>query len=179
MNKLTINELNKILDEYNINEADIVGTGKNGRIVKIDIVNAIESYLTKNDIYDPRHSPKPVVKPKSKTAGLKKGDLILYHDDDGLEFKAIVENVTATTKAQIRALNYIDKTFNPNTIVNTYRKYMTIIEPAKNINITLTINDGQRTKTFDINNVHPDKFDAIVYSISDLFENNNIKFMSS
>ncbi len=96
MNKLTINELNKILDEYNINEADIVGTGKNGRIVKIDIVNAIESYLTKNDIYDPRHSPKPVVKPKSKTAGLKKGDLILYHDDDGLEFKAIVENVTAT-----------------------------------------------------------------------------------
>lgn len=64
---------------------------------------------------------------KSSTAGLKGGDIVLYTDKE-VEFKAKVMAVTSTTKALICALTYINETFNPNTHVNTYRKYMTIIK---------------------------------------------------
>jgi hypothetical protein len=128
MNKYTIDQLRDVLAEYDIDEKDIVGTGKNGRVIKSDIYEYINNYLIKEDIYDDRQSPS--YKPKKKvspTAGLKKGDIVLY-DDGIVRFEAVVENVTATTKAQIRALKYVNDMFNPDTVVNTYRKNMTIIK---------------------------------------------------
>lgn len=55
---------------------------------------------------------------------LKVGDKIIY-DDGVMQFEAIIINVTSTTKAHIKALTHVDEIYNPNTCVNTYRKYMT------------------------------------------------------
>lgn len=60
----------------------------------------------------------------SSTRGLRAGDIVTY-DDGEVKFTATVVKVTATTKAQIRAHTYVSELFNPQTIVNTYRKYMT------------------------------------------------------
>jgi len=43
MDKLTVNELKNLLNDYNINEHEIVGTGKHGHIIKHDIIDKINS----------------------------------------------------------------------------------------------------------------------------------------
>jgi len=60
------------------------------------------------------------------TKGLKKGDIV-YYNDGHWKYNAIVINVTSTQKAQIRPLTHIDNIINPTYIINTYRKFMTIV----------------------------------------------------
>lgn len=61
------------------------------------------------------------------TKGLKNGDVVDYKYN-GLQFTATVVNVTSSQKAQIRAHLPVNDYFNPSTVVNTYRKYMTIVK---------------------------------------------------
>lgn len=62
----------------------------------------------------------------SSTRGLKAGDIILY-DDGVVRFLATVINVTSSQKAQIRSHMHVNDLFQPQNLVNTYRKYMTIV----------------------------------------------------
>lgn len=64
---------------------------------------------------------------KGKTPKLAKGDIVLYDYIDG-KFLAVVDTVTASTKAYIIALTDYNDLFNTITKVNTYRKYMTIVK---------------------------------------------------
>jgi len=56
--------------------------------------------------------------------GLKTGDIIIYDDGHTPIFRAVVVNVTSSTKAQIRALKDVDDIFTTNRIINTYKRYM-------------------------------------------------------
>lgn len=178
MEKYSLAQLREILVDYNLNEKDIIGTGKNGRVLKEDIIRTIDNYLIKEDIYDPRQSTKPKPKAKSKTAGLKAGDWVLYQDDQGLTFKAIVDKVTATTKADIRAVRYLDPEINPNVIFNANRKYLTIIEPENIVvkKVVITIGDSDRSTSYTISSQNLDEFDKINDGIYRMLKENNITF---
>lgn len=177
LEKLTVPQLKEILVENGLDESSIVGTGKNGRLLKEDIVNAIYNFWEQEDIYDPRMRTKPVPKPKSKTAGLKAGDWVMYQDDNGIEYKAVVEAVTASTKANIRPLRYLTPEINSDKIINVNRKYLTMIEadkPAKDV--IVTVGQGNKSMSFAVKTDNHDEFDKLTDAISRLFRDNGIIF---
>lgn len=59
------------------------------------------------------------------TTKFQEGDII-YFDDHSHKCVAEVVKITSTTKAQIRPLVDIGEIWNPNSIINTYRKFMTL-----------------------------------------------------
>jgi len=64
-----------------------------------------------------------------KTPNLKPGDFVLYRGPEyNNDMIAMVIKVTSSTKAQIKPLEYYNNMFNPNSIINIYRKNMTIIK---------------------------------------------------
>lgn len=138
-NKWSVKDLKEYLLQYDIIEDDIEGSGKNGRIIKADLVRTADNLnlkkispvpkskdiiLSKKSTSKKSSSVKSVSK-KSSTAGLKSGDMI-YYDDGRHQFKATVIDVTSNQKAKIRPHIYTDH-YDPKYIYNDYRKYMEII----------------------------------------------------
>ena len=66
LTKMKLPELHKILEEYNIDKSDIVGTGASGRVLKSDIILAITDAKAKD------HDGKPMKLPKGKKSPPKK-----------------------------------------------------------------------------------------------------------
>lgn len=178
LEKLTVPQLKEILVENGIDENTIIGTGKNGRLLKEDIMNAIYNFWDQQDVYDPRMRIKPIPKPKSRTAGLKAGDSVMYQDDNGIEYKAIVEDVTASTKANIRPLRYLTPEINSDTVLNVNRKYLTIIEPENMVrkDVIVTVGQGDKSASFAVKSDNPEEFNKISDAISRLFFTNGIVF---
>lgn len=188
--KMTVEDLKGLLLTYGIDESSIAGTGKEGRVVKGDIVDAIKVYEADNGIVAQKAVKATTVatttsKPKSNTAGLKTGDRVLYDDGEN-RFEAEVVDVTASTKASIRALSYVNDVYNPSVTTNSNRKFMTTIHgssPKKvvlNLNnsgnpslITLTLRQGNTIKTF---NIKDNDFDRVYVNLIDSLNKNNIPY---
>jgi len=84
----------------------------------------------------------------------------------------VVEEVSIL-KARIRALDYVNKTYNPQTTVNTYIKYMTLIGSKENNNNTnLVVSGNNKNLSFNIE----EDIDYISDLISDLFYDNDRKY---
>lgn len=182
---MTVEQLKGLLVEYGIDEADIPSSGASGKVVKSDIVAAIKEYEQNNGISQPKGkktdgTTKP--KPKSTTAGLKAGDKIMF-DNGEVRFEAVTINVLATTKAQIKALTYINEQFNPNVVSDVNRKFMTIVGvetlPVRVVdpNITvISITKGNNIKTLNIENLD---LDMITTTLSNMMLQNGYKFEAS
>ena len=107
------------------------------RLLNRQTLKETEKRITKKDYI--------LLSDKGRTPKLAKGDIVLY--DDGInQLLAAVYNVTSSTKAQIIALTD-DNPFFKNKIVNTYRKYMTIVKLSPSYFDTLPMKAKLRIAT--------------------------------
>ena len=190
--KMTVEDLKGLLVTYGLDYESIAGTGKEGRVIKGDIVEVIKIYeqthgiVPQNQKTTKAKAATTTAKPKSNTAGLKSGDRILYDDGEN-QFEAEVIEVTASTKASVKALSYVNDLYNPSVVSNLNRKHMSILQhndgstPKKvvlNLNgvqhpslITLTLRQGNNIKTL---NIKTDNFEQVQKVLIDSLHQNNL-----
>lgn len=184
LNSLTVAKLRELKDEYGLPEPK--GSGEKGKVVKADLVKAIEKYEAENEIVrkgakKATGGEKQPAKGKSPTAGLKIGDRVSYVEDGKYNFEAIVTGRIVSTKAMITPVVDVDDIYNTRKEADVFRKNLTIVGAGETVDNTavddnhvkITIKGTGKAATLDVEGVDAD---ALIDAFVQMLENSDIKY---